>query len=1290
MCFGDWLQLQPCNEAACPGPPRRCPGSSHAVDGNLIPLVECSGLGTCTRLPAKCSAANPACNAQCVCAEGATGKACSVPQTALVVRSEMRADLITALTNTVARIDVANADSVQRFADTLREVVGDGVEIVWAAGPGAVSVSAEAAGAAAAVLAAVDTLIATDGAGLTAPALDTLSGVVETLRAAAVGGTGSMDGPMLAAAGTLEQAASSSLAGIAEHLAAHSTQGITSQLGGSSSASMAATREVPAKLGAVQVGVPAAKVFNLGAVVHPATTNGVDEHGGLVLVTLTTSSIDPGAYMAVKSGSIDGTRPWSDNLLGPITNVQLWQDGAQISPSNLPEPLLFEHTLPQSVELMDVSCVYFDEVTLEWSTKGLVPFGGVHGSTVTCASTHATAFTIVRGGPRNGTSANTPQPSTQTATFFIDIWNASFLVLAAITTSACVLGTVLCVIWRNACVRGKLRQHRENVYLTSGTLTMPTPMPVADRASTAAVAHATWQAFVHRVRHEHVWVSVVASDMTHQLTVSMGQRLCILLCLLCTILGLNAVVVGARPTAPVWGLWVSFGSALALLPMLLTLPNLFQGCNDLLSVTHPSHPGYAAYKANMRKRAADVKRHGVVAVRDHTAVEKLKFDRATSLDSARDLMEALRNTTYGLALDLGLSVPGQPPVAAGGAAAEARPSGGVGASATTGPAEAKKSGKGNRRGSVAAHYSSLPMRMRKLSSLLNGSGGLQSHLPALATVTQQLLWDAERELEAGGSDDDEGRHDAHQGSGSDSDSSGGVEFMGTLKVSSEGKASAPPTPVINLPSGPTRGGKRRGGRRKSAIDRLGDLAGILLDSEAPGTPASLAAPTPHSKLIAELQKWSDSYRLREEAPQDSLGLWNMAAGKVKDTPEAAGRRASLLTDVMRLQSFYGSEYVDDGGHVDAVAAFQAQPAANADTAVPVAAPAHPNQSPASDDLEFFSLKPAESNPMMVQKAKIKAKTTTGWGSIRVERKVGEEGNDGLTSASADSNDSASSRSRRSALGGGLGVGLFVAGVTVVVGAAAGLNPRGDNAADWVSLPVAALGAALTLMSTVACRLAHLNHGCSAVTVAAAGMVLEVAALALLVFGGDHLSLVIAVAVTHGITLLGLAGVWCASARAAKARRGKHRRLSAAHFVVPTHTKRDQERWQAARHHAARLIQRLEYRRRAVVRVMRRSELNAYIAVGRERAIAVCLCYFACFVYSSGFAVTGLWYGTKFTRGLLSMWTTTCVASLILDIVVVEPLLIVVRAFLYDTRRMFQRPHVANNSKQGGGGGAYRA
>lgn len=150
-------------------------------------------------------------------------------------------------------------------------------------------------------------------------------------------------------------------------------------------------------------------------------------------------------------------------------------------------------------------------------------------------------------------------------------------------------------------MRNQMKAFRQELFLKHGILSQPIKMPLADKATPSNVAFAAWRAFAVRVQNEHVWLGIIAGDLTHQMRMSRGQRLTILVCFMCTALGFNAVIVAKGPTAPAWGLWVLLASSLVLIPMLLILPPLFLGLNALVSITHPSHPDHLAYKLSRHR-----------------------------------------------------------------------------------------------------------------------------------------------------------------------------------------------------------------------------------------------------------------------------------------------------------------------------------------------------------------------------------------------------------------------------------------------------------------------------------------------------------------------------------------------------------------------------------------------------------------------------------------------------------------------------------------------------------------
>ena len=94
------------------------------------------------------------------------------------------------------------------------------------------------------------------------------------------------------------------------------------------------------------------------------------------------------------------------------------------------------------------------------------------------------------------------------------------------------------------------------------------------------------------------------------------------------------------------------------------------------------------------------------------------------------------------------------------------------------------------------------------------------------------------------------------------------------------------------------------------------------------------------------------------------------------------------------------------------------------------------------------------------------------------------------------------------------------------------------------------------------------------------------------------------------------------------------------------------------------------RRRATSRLKRRAELNAYMALDRERSLLIACGYIMAVTYSAACCWVAYSYGVKFTRGLMTLWAITCLTSVVLEGVVVEPLVILGRALVYDVRRMF--------------------
>jgi len=364
--------------------------------------------------------------------------------------------------------------------------------------------------------------------------------------------------------------------------------------------------------------------------------------------------------------------------------------------------------------------------------------------------------------------------------------------------------------------------------------------------------------------------------------------------------------------------------------------------------------------------------------------------------------------------------------------------------------------------------------------------------------------------------------------------------------------------------------------------------------------------------------------------QTVMGIQLPSRSKAKKEPE--GRRRSLVNDVMRLQSFYGSEYVDDEGHIDADAAVEASVAATAQ-----------HEASSLRDLDdegkavetegarprFFQLGPRKevaknvkaveyygSNRVGVSRwrhvscrgavAQHRAVLPSGflplfhlllshshvscvlpssfagarWSSPQHKKQAKAWGSRRLESKRnlGDSSMPSTGRDMKAFVAGGLSIALMVAGVACCVTAASGSEVRAQQAVDVVSLPAATMGLSCAALGFLASQFAHRGKGNVAALLVALGMIGESFGMAYLVLKEpDHGIRIVAVTgVAHAVSGLAVTVVALLVLRAARQRRGLHRALSAAHFIVPSHNRRDQERMEQIREKAATFIQKLEY------------------------------------------------------------------------------------------------------------------
>ena len=396
-CPGDYSQSRSCNTSPCPGAPMRCPGSSATLDAATgVPTVECSGLGTCVRLPVGCTSSDPLCTASCACHanSSATGSACDVPVGAAPAHADVRSSLVAALVDVVPRVDTSSPDALRRFFEAVSVAVADGDALVRAATPPLnASVSAAAATALKSLLSGMDKLLEEGQAKgtLTTDVLGAAVSVIGTVRSAAmqavsrlwsnssamgtlsptvqgvVDAVSGLDplarsalrraalalGPLTppGAPGRAVGAGSGTTPSASAGVAASDAASDQTSGAAASAVLVAAATAAVDDLAGVEVDVGAVRVFGVEAAADAGATSHVSRVGGVVTTSLTLMATDARTWQAVVGGVNASASPnWSQaTLLAPVVQLEFFQSGGEVKPRGLSTPMKLVFALPRWV-----------------------------------------------------------------------------------------------------------------------------------------------------------------------------------------------------------------------------------------------------------------------------------------------------------------------------------------------------------------------------------------------------------------------------------------------------------------------------------------------------------------------------------------------------------------------------------------------------------------------------------------------------------------------------------------------------------------------------------------------------------------------------------------------------------------------------------------------------------------------------------------------------------------------------------------------------------------------------
>ena len=550
-CAGDATQWQACNTQPCPGAPARCPGSSVAVDPDtLVPVVECSGLGSCRRLPALCREGDPVCRAWCQCTPdgGGVGRACEALSPAdRETRDDILSTLLESLGGISKKLDVGNIVEAGQTAASLHTVTQAATEMTRAQRADALAVAVqvidrlqgqtethadEVTAALEGVLDAVGSVMdvsvgmlavssneadfeaaVADMAAITPALNDVVARVVATLTSLHKPGMPPLrvDSSAVSVVVANEGSAFATAGGLDMYDAAGSL--VASRVGEAAVAAAAANGLNPTSY------TVSAVLWSLDP--HVASQAAASGFEGFEYVHGRRYGYGYGYGCGCGCGCLSAVLTYvlacalRYSPLAQVTELKFFADGAPLVVQGVSSPVYVHTHLPALANTSATACGYIDTTgaVATWKTDGV---GVVGYSTttsgvgqLTCATTHLTAFGATKSLPPDTKNASPMIQSLSSLLLLVAPNGEVFLFVLAV-----LLG-VFVVMWFLAALVARVRTirvtlAREALFLKTGIMGRDIKIPPSDKISARTIVNTVVRAFGLRAQHEHSWAGLWA------------------------------------------------------------------------------------------------------------------------------------------------------------------------------------------------------------------------------------------------------------------------------------------------------------------------------------------------------------------------------------------------------------------------------------------------------------------------------------------------------------------------------------------------------------------------------------------------------------------------------------------------------------------------------------------------------------------------------------------------------------------------------------------------------------